>query len=47
MDWIPINWKLVGNPANWAIVLLMLIIAGFTVHLLLPSVFPNNPVDAK
>ncbi len=28
-DALPINWRLIGNPLNWAIVLLMVIIAGF------------------
>lgn len=43
MEWLPINFQLIGNPINWAIILLMLIIAGFAVHLLLPSTFPTNP----
>lgn len=32
MDWaqkLPINWGLISNPFNWAIILLMVLIAGF------------------
>lgn len=42
MDWVPINWELVKNPLNWAIVVLMLVIAGFGLHLLLPKQFPQS-----
>jgi len=42
MDWIPLNWGLVTNPLNWIIILLMLIIAGYVLHLTLPNVF-NSP----
>jgi len=28
-DALPINWRLIGNPLNWLIILLMVIIAGF------------------
>jgi hypothetical protein len=31
----PINWKMIAHPMNWAIVLLMLIIAGAIGHMLL------------
>jgi hypothetical protein len=30
-----INWKLIGHPMNWAIVVMMLLIAGAGAHLLL------------
>jgi hypothetical protein len=29
LDAIPINWRLIGNPLNWLIILLMVMIAGF------------------
>lgn len=45
MDALPINWNLLGNPVNWGIIILMLVIAGYAVHLLLPSLFPSNPVE--
>lgn len=41
MDYIPLNWDLIGSPVNWAIVILMLLIAGFVFHFLLPSVPVN------
>ena len=45
MDSLPINWALIGNPVNWGIIILMLVIAGYTLHLLLPSLFPDNPAE--
>lgn len=42
MEWVPINWKIIANPVNWAIVLLMLVIASFVLHLLLPDTFNTN-----
>lgn len=44
IEFVPINWHLIGNPINWAIILLMVLIAGFAIHLLLPSLFPENPL---
>jgi len=35
MDWLPINWRLIGNPINWAIVVLMIAIAGIAMDVLL------------
>lgn len=32
-----INWKIALNPVNWFIVALMLLIAGFALHILLPQ----------
>lgn len=32
-----INWKLVANPVNWVIVTLMLLVAGYGLHILLPD----------
>lgn len=36
---LPLNLKLLLNPVNWAIVVLMLVIAGFALHTVLPSEF--------
>lgn len=41
MDLLPINWQLIANPINWAIILLMLVIASFALHILLPQFFPT------
>ena len=38
-DWLPINWELMKNPYNWVIIILMLAIAGFALHLVLPQYF--------
>ncbi len=38
MDYIPLNWDIIASPVNWAIVILMLLIAGFVLHLMLPNV---------
>lgn len=38
MDYIPLNWDLILSPINWFIILLMLLIAGFVVHLILPQI---------
>lgn len=32
-DWVPINWGLIKNPANWIIILLMVLIATFAISL--------------
>lgn len=32
MDSIPINWGIIKSPFNWAIVLLMVIIAGLAIE---------------
>lgn len=48
MDWadrIPINWGLIRNPANWAIVLLMVLIAAFAWDILARAFF-NPAVSA-
>lgn len=36
-NFIPLNFELIMNPLNWFTVILMLLIAGFALHLLLPS----------
>lgn len=41
MDYIPVNWDLILSPVNWAIIILMLLIAGFVVHLALPQIPVN------
>jgi len=44
--WTPINWALISNPWNWAIVLLMLVIATMALDVLLQ--WYNAPdVDAE
>lgn len=45
MSWLPINWPLLANPLNWVIVLLMVIIAGYLLHVILPSSFPTPNSD--
>lgn len=45
MDFLPINWQLIGNPVNWAIIILMLLIAGYALHILLPNTFPANELN--
>jgi len=32
-SFIPINWELVANPVNWAIILLMVLLAGVALKL--------------
>ncbi len=44
-EFLPINWHLIGNPVNWVVILLMVLIAGFALHLILPSVFPENSIS--
>lgn len=29
MEWVPINWRIIRHPANWVIVLLMVLMASF------------------
>jgi hypothetical protein len=38
-----LNWKLIKNPLNWLIIILMLVLAGIGGHLLL-SYFNHEPV---
>lgn len=42
MKYIPINWEIVRNPLNWAIVLLMLAIAGFALNEMMRFLSPNS-----
>lgn len=39
MDLVPLNFRLMGNPANWAIITLMVLIAGIALGLVY---HPNN-----
>lgn len=34
-----LNWDLIKNPLNWIIVLLMILIAGFVVHIGCDAIF--------
>lgn len=38
-----INWSLAGNPVNWAIVILMIAIAGLSIA----YIFPHNAVTQE
>jgi len=33
-EWIPLNFQLIGNPINWAIIILMVAIAGLGLALI-------------
>jgi len=44
MDWLPINWQLIGNPLNWVIIILMIAFGAFALHLTLPQYFGNLEV---
>ncbi len=37
MEIIPINWKLISHPINWVVIVLMLLIAGYAMHFVLPA----------
>lgn len=39
----PVNWELVGNPINWAIVILMIAIAGLALAYIFPK--PASKVE--
>lgn len=36
-DYIPVNWALIGNPYNWVVVTLMVMVAGLALSLLFPA----------
>jgi len=42
MSFVPINWELVGNPFNWIIVTLMIVLVG----LFLAVIFPQTAQEA-
>lgn len=33
-DWIPLNWRIMSEPLNWVIMLLMVVIAGFAFEII-------------
>ncbi len=37
MQYVPLNFALMKNPFNWAIVTLMVMIGGLALHLLIPA----------
>lgn len=39
-DWVPINWDLIKHPANWAIIILMVLFFGLVLDIFL---FATNP----
>lgn len=41
-SFIPLNFAILMNPANWFIVVLMLLIFGFVLHLTLPLLNSNQ-----
>lgn len=41
-SWIPINWSLVGNPFNWVVVLLMMVIATIAISLVIGPKSSNS-----
>lgn len=45
--WVPINVDLISHPANWFVIILMLAIAGFALHLLLPQDFPQGSLTGN
>lgn len=36
-SFIPLNFEIIGNPINWIIIIMMLLIVGFGLHMILPS----------
>lgn len=38
MDWLPVNWTLLRNPLNWAIIILMVLIGAMGVDIVLSAV---------
>lgn len=38
MNWLPINWELAGNPYNWVVVPLMIVMVMFFFAMIFPSV---------
>lgn len=45
--YIPINWRLIKHPANWAIVFLMVVIAGFAIELIYNYINSNSGVSSN
>lgn len=44
---IPLNFELILNPLNWVTIILMLLIAGFALHLLLPNLATSTPAPVN
>lgn len=44
-DFIPINTELAGNPLNWVVVTLMVMIAGLAISLVFHNPFGKNPIS--
>lgn len=42
MKFLPLNFEVLGNPANWIIVILTFIIGGFLLHEVLPKLSDNS-----
>lgn len=45
MDWVPINWRIVNNPLNWAKVLLMAFLAFVAFNLVMNAIHPNEDIS--
>jgi hypothetical protein len=43
---LPINWELIGNPANWLVVFLMIAIAGVGLAVIVPF-NPDTTTDGE
>lgn len=41
MKAVPLNFEVIGNPVNWAIVILTFIIGGFLLHEIVPTLSDN------
>lgn len=37
---LPLNWELIGNPINWVVIVLMIVIAGAALTFIFPSAAP-------
>lgn len=42
MNFLPINWPLIRNPLNWAIILLMVAIAGIALNEIFRFISPTG-----
>lgn len=41
-EWLPVNWRLIGNPINWLIVVFMVIIASIALEVVLQAAQGNG-----
>lgn len=46
-DKIPLNFPMMKNPFNWAILTLMVVIGGLAIHLLFPTDAGSVPANTK